>query len=159
MSKAFRFSLDVALQHRKRLEQNAQLALFRCIQSRNVMAAEVTRMENVLRAAEHSAAWPGGTVDASSRMNQLIYLDRTAQHVKQLTNQLQQWDEQVRRARAALRETSQRRMALERLRERRRLEYDELQRQIMDRELDELSTMRYARLADQGRDADAPLIS
>ncbi len=159
MSRAFRFSLDVALQHRKRLEQTAQLALFRMIRARNEMAAELSRMTNLLHGSAKHSAWYGGPVDASSRMNQLIFVDRTVQQVKQLTAQLQQWDAQVQRARNALREASQRRMALERLRERRHEEFDELERQAMDRELDELTTMRYARLADHGRESDAPLIS
>jgi flagellar export protein FliJ len=159
MSKIFRFSLDVALQHRTRLEQDAQLALFRIVQGRSALVAEISRLEeDIKRFAKHTD-WYNGPVDAASRMNQLVFLDRTAQHIKQRTAQLKMWDEQVQRARCVLRDASARRKALERLRERRKLEYEGLQRQAMDHELDELSTMRYARMADQGGEVDAPLIS
>jgi flagellar export protein FliJ len=159
MSKAFKFSLDTALQHRKRLEQNAQLALARTVQGRNAVVAEIARLQTVRRGAARHSNWYGGPVDASSRMNQLIFLDRSVQQIGQLLTQVRQWDERIQRARAALLEASQRRMALERLRERRLLEYGELQRQIMDRDLDELSTMRYARQTDKEGDVNAPLIS
>lgn len=159
MSMAFRFSLEVALQHRIRLEQNAELSLSRAVQGRAALAAEISRVQEEAKRTANHGHWYGGPIDAASRMNQLIFMDRTVQHVKQLLAQLQQRDEQVQRARSALREASSRRRALERLRERRKLEHDELQRQVLDHELDELTTMRYARLADQGGEVDAPLIS
>ena len=159
MSKAFKFTLDTALKHRERLEQNAQLALARTVQGRNAVVAEISRLQTVRQSAAKHANWYGGPADASSRMTQLIFLDRSVQQIGHLVAQVRQWDERIRQARAALLEASQRRMALERLRERRQLEYGELQRQVMDRDLDELSTMRYARQTDKEGDVNAPLIS
>jgi len=157
VSRGFRFRLEAALQHRVRLEQTAQLVLSRTVQGRNAAAAELARLQQELAGARRRPAPVGVGFDCDIRMSQLYYMDRLAQRIQQQQVVLGKRDAEVRSARDLLVQASARRKALERLRERRQLEFDDLAQQLEAKQLDELTMPRYARSAELGGQAYAPL--
>ena len=140
---AFTFTLDAALQQRIRQEQAVQVALARTIAARGEAAALLDRLRQEQERVALATTPTGAAMDGEGRMNTLYYLDRTRHVVEQQRRVVAQWEGEIGRVRALLAQATQRRRALERLRERRHDEYkQELQRRL-DNQLDELVTLRY----------------
>lgn len=140
---AFTFTLEAALQRRRRQEQDAQVALAGAVAARRTAAALLDQMQREQTGVELAATPLGESMDGERRMNTLYYLDRGRHAIEQQRHVVAWCDGEVGRARGVLMQAMHRRRALEQLRERRHEEYEqELQRRL-DNQLDELVTLRY----------------
>ena len=150
---AFIFSLEAALQRRKRQEQDAQVALAGAIGARRDAAARLAALERDLDQIELARSPQGATLDGEGRLNTLYYLDRSRHAVEQQRRVVAWCDGEVNLARGVVLQAAHRRRALERLRERRYDEYQEEQQRRIQSQLDELITLRYGARALQQRSA------
>ena len=151
----FTFPLEAALRQRERQEQVAQRALAETISAYGAAMAARQRLERERAMAAagtttHLGGAAGSALAPQTRMSALYYLDRCAQALRQQHGVIVQWEQEVQRRRAQLVEASQRKRALERLRERRAQEYDRSLQRRLDAQLDELVTLRYQRATRDG---------
>lgn len=144
MSKGFTFTLEAALRQRVHQEQEIQIALARLVAGHGEALAHLDHLDG-LRVQAHQAAETGTALDPEARMNALYYLDRCAHVVEQQRGIVAQWEQEVQRVRALLVDASRRRRGLEKLRERRRQEFEVENQRRAALQLDELVTMRHAR--------------
>jgi flagellar FliJ protein len=154
MSERFRFRLDAALRQRERQEQAAQLAVLRVMRRRQTEVTEVERLHRQLSLAVVAPARADGRFDGEARLSQLLFMDRGRLQLLRQQQVLAQWEAELSRLAALLRQASARKKALERLRERRRAEYDLDAQRRQDREADEMVTLRFGRSTHGGGNRD-----
>lgn len=146
MSKKFTFSLEAALRQRTREEQAARTAYAQAVQAGQAAQAIL----EVLRARTTEGGREGGRsgipMDMVGRMHQLLYLDQTDLQARRQEQVVAQHTAAVTEAQQALLHAATRRRAIERLRERRLEDYTAAERSAIAKELDERTTMRYARV-------------
>lgn len=145
MSKRFVFRLEAALRQRVREEQTVQVALARAAGARAVAAAELARREGELASVNRTMVGLGEVFDPQYRMNALYYIERLRQAVWQQEDLIARVDVEVTRIRGLLLTAALRRRALEKLKERQESRFHADIAHKMERDIDELTTARYAR--------------
>ena len=145
MSTAFTFRLDAALRQRIHLEHNAQLAYARAIQESQAALAALQALRGLVGEGQREVITPGMAIEPEGRMNLLLFVDQTNQRARRQEQVVAERKAAADQAQAALRQAAARRRALERLRERRLEEFMSEERRRAERELDEQTTLRYAR--------------
>lgn len=140
---AFTFSLEAALQRRKRQEQDAQVALAGAISARGEAMMRLAELERDVNHIELAMSPLGAALDGEGRLNTLYYLERVRHAVERQRRVVAWCDGEVDRARGVVMQAAHRRSALERLRERRYDDYQQAMGRRMQNELDELVTLRY----------------
>lgn len=149
MSTSFTFSLDAALKQRTRDEQMARLALAQTISAYAGAAESAEVLKRARKQAmsdDEAGAGAGDEVfNTDTRICALLFLDRGAESIRRQHGVVEHWENEVRQRRAMLVEASQRRRSIERLRERRKREYDAALQRRLDGQIDELVTTRYRR--------------
>lgn len=149
MSKAFRFSLEAALRQRACHEQEIQIALAQLVTGHGAALAHLDHLEQLRVQARRNIVAAGALLEPEARMNELYYGDRCTHVVHQQRQVVAQWEQEVQRVRMLLVAASQRRRALERLRERRHREFTTEMQRRMDLQLDELVTQRHGNPANE----------
>jgi flagellar export protein FliJ len=146
MSKKFTFSLDAALRQRTRAEQGARMAHAQAVQAGQTAQAALDALRASVAEGRHEMARSGAPMDMVGRMHQLLYLDQADLQARRQEQVVAQHMAAVTEAQQALLHAATRRRALERLRERRLENYTAAEQSNIDKELDERTTMRYARV-------------
>ncbi|HXT37288.1 MAG TPA: flagellar export protein FliJ, partial [Chloroflexota bacterium] len=127
-------------------EQAALTAYAQAIQAGQAAQAALEALR--ARAAEggREGMRYGVPMDMVGRMHQLLYLDHADLQVRRQEQVVAQHTAAVIEAQQALLHAATRRRAIERLRERRLADYTAAERSAIAKELDERTTMRYARV-------------
>ncbi len=150
----FTFPLEAALQQRVRQEQAVQVELARAALEHSAALERLDALQQERAALGHAAVGAGARVDVEARMNVLYYADRCALSIEEQTRVVRAREEEIGRVRGQLVEAAARRRALERLREKRRLDYEARLNRLLESQLDELVTVRHA-AARHGEQTDA----
>ena len=151
MSKTFTFSLEAALRQRVRQEEEIQISLARLTTGHDAALTQLRLLDEMHTRARRDVD-AVVAIDPETRMNALYYVDRCAHLVRQQRQIAAQWEAETGRVRGLLVAASQRRRALERLRERRRAEFDAKLRRHAELQLDELVTLRHGRTGEKEHD-------
>ena len=146
MSKKFTFSLEAALRQRTREEQAAQMAFARAVQAGHAAQAVLEALRARVAEGGREGEGAGTPMDTVGRMHQLLYLDHADLQARRQEQVVVQHSAAVTAAQQALLQAATRRRAIERLRERRLEDYTAAERSAIAKELDERTTMRYARV-------------
>jgi flagellar export protein FliJ len=145
VSKAFTFRLDAALRQRVHAEQTAQLAYARAVQEGQAALATLNGLRGLVGESQREGIRPGMAIDPDGRMNLLLFVDQASQRARRQEQVVAERKAATDRAQEILLQAAARRRALERLRERRLEEFITEERLRTDHELDEQTTLRYAR--------------
>ena len=146
MSKKFTFSLEAALRQRTREEQAALTAFAQAVQSGHAAQAVLEALRARVAEGGREGARPSVPMDTVGRMHQLLYLDHADLQARRQEQVVAAHTAAMTAAQQALLQAATRRRAIERLRERRLEDYTAAERSRVDKELDESTTMRYARV-------------
>jgi flagellar export protein FliJ len=145
VSKAFTFRLDAALRQRVHAEQTAQLAYARAVQEGQAALETLNALRGLVGEGQREGIRPGMPIDPEGRMNLLLFVDQTSQKARRQEQVVAERTAAAGGAQEILRQAAARRRALERLRERRLEEFRNEERARADHDLDEQTTLRYAR--------------
>jgi flagellar export protein FliJ len=145
VSKAFTFRLDAALRQRVHAEQTAQLAYARAVQEGRAALAALNALRGLVGESRREGIGPGMAIDPEGRMSLLLFVDQASQRARRQEQVVAERKAATDRAQEILLQAAARRRALERLRERRLEEFMTEERLRTDHELDEQTTLRYAR--------------
>lgn len=144
MAARFRFRLEALLKLRKALEEDAQRALGKAIQARNLLQTRLEHMQKEHEEVRNSRRnAPGETIDLDRWKAIERYLVVLERLMVQLNQELQQAEVRVLEARQALTKAHQAHLMLVRLKERRKEQHD---REVMLEEFriqDELAVLRH----------------
>ncbi|MGH2343659.1 MAG: flagellar FliJ family protein [Chloroflexota bacterium] len=145
MSAKFTFRLEAAIGQRARAEQSAQLAYARAIQEHRSAQEALDALRLLAAEGRREVSTLGTPMDTERRMNLLLYVDQATLRARHQEQVVARRTAEVEEAQLTLRQAAARRRALERLRERRLEEFTTEERMRVERELDERTTLRYAR--------------
>ena len=141
----FQFRFQTLLKHRQRVEDQRQRDLAQHLRTRMILHDQIKEMQNTIRDSKQSMA-DGlvGTVDLT-RVGQFArYSGHAAQRARQIVLKLAGLEKQIDQARTALLDATQKRKALELLRDKDKAKWQYEQNRRETNELDELATSRYA---------------
>ena len=151
----FTFPLEAALQQRVRQEQAVQVELARAALEHDAALERLDALQQERATIGYTTVGAGASVDVEARMNTLYYADRCALLVDEQTRVVRAHEGEIERVRGLLVEAAARRRALERLREKRRCDYEARLNRLLESQLDELVTVRHtAARHEEQTDAD-----
>ncbi|AEF94641.1 flagellar export protein FliJ [Desulfotomaculum nigrificans CO-1-SRB] len=140
--KKFQFRLEQVLQQRIKREEAALLEQARaeqeCDRCQRELAASERKLEEALQAAT-------AFVRPDEQMQSLIYREHLQQVIARQRRLLQRSQEILQLRQAATMKARQERMVLEKLKEKKFREYQELEMYLEQREIDELAALRFGR--------------
>jgi len=144
----FRFRLQAVLDHAHRLEEAAELALAALAAERQRMQEELGKLERQRRETERElAARQLGRLDLERIRVLRAHLEHTCTRIVEQLLAIQEQEGKMELARAELVARMKRRQVLERLRSEQWSRHRQQEQARESRELDELSSTRYARQA------------
>ncbi len=133
MMKRFQFSLDSILELRLEEEQEAEIALGKAVSEWNLLSEKVSKRQGLKK----TSRLPAGAV-GQDLLQQGLYMARIDQEIGKLQREMSSREGQLESLRERYREARAKREGLDKLKEKRRAEYNEVRKRAEAHELDDL---------------------
>lgn len=142
----FTFRYQTLLDHRRRIEDEAQRELAKHLRVRSILQDQLRNQQETIHRSKHELTGAlVGKVDLTAVGRFARYSGSVAARARQIVGRLAQLEDEVAEARSILLDATRKRKALELLRDRHHGLWRREQDLRETAELDDLSTQRYAR--------------
>lgn len=147
----FTFRYQTLLDHRRRLEDEAQRDLARHLRTRSILHDQLRNQQDTITRSKHELSDAlVGKVDLAAVGRFARYNATVAARARQIVTRLAGLEKEISAARDVLLDASRKRKVLELLYDRHLAQWKREQDMRETAELDDLTTQRYARLAMEG---------
>jgi len=147
----FTFRYQTLLDHRRRLEDEAQRDLARHLRTRAILHDQLRDQQDTITRSKHDLAGAlVGKVDVAAVSSFARYSGSVAARARQIVTRLAQLEKEIDAARRRLLDATRKRKVLDLLHDRHHEQWKREQAARETAELDDLTTQRYARLIMEG---------